>query len=181
MTEKSDESISLSLRLIKVKELADNGRFKEAEALLAPDGAPPENSIALHTLAAVVTKAGNYARALALWKTLQQRDPKNLKAREMITAIETWMSRPGWVRFPPAGAAATLVLLVGLGCCWAMRPPANAPATATVAAPAHPTTATTTSTPTTASKYTPSPAPAPTADTPPVRFQLPPPPAKPKK
>jgi hypothetical protein len=173
-----DEPISLSLHLIKVNELARQGRLREAEALLAPYGATPENSIALQTLAALATKAGNQARALALWKALQQRDPKNPEAREMIAAIETWMARPAWFRFLPAGAAAAVVLLIGV-VWWTTSQPAPHPlAPATTAVPTPAAGAPTSSAPTARPA---APVAAPPSDAPPVRFQLPSAPTKPKK
>lgn len=172
----TDESISLSLRLIKINELAGAGRLKEAEALLAPDGAPPENPVALHTLAAIVTKTGNYARALALWKMVLQRDAKNVEAREMVVAIETWMSRPAWFRFLPAGAAAAAVVIVAAVFWTISRPhpttpqPATSAPTPVVAAPAPSAPAARPTAPTT-----------PAGEPAPVRFQLPSAPSKPKR
>src|SRR4051812_34724356 len=114
MKDPADSSIALSLRLAKAGEFARAGRLKEAKSVLTPDGLPPENPLALHTLAALVTREGDYARALGLWRALLQRDPRNTEAQRMIAAIDVWTTRPAWYRFIPAAAGVTLLLTVSL-------------------------------------------------------------------
>lgn len=126
MKETSEGSIALSLRLIKAAELARQSRFKEAQSLLSPGNTPPEDPTTLHALAAIVTQAGDYPRALGLWQQLLQRDPKHREASEMIVAIETWTSRPAWFRFLPVGAGVAALLIAGIAW-WAFSRPSSPP------------------------------------------------------
>ena len=112
MKESSDGSIALSLRLVKANELARQDRIKEAKDLLAPDGQPPEDSVALETLAALVTREGDYIRALHLWQTLLRREPRHAEALRLIAALEVWMARPPWFQFLPLAAGAALLLVL---------------------------------------------------------------------
>ncbi len=182
MKDSPDGSIALSLRLIKVNEFARHGRLKEAKALLAPNGVPPENPIELETFAGLVTREGDYPRALRLWQTLLQRDPRHAEARRMIDALEVWMARPPWFQFLPVGAGAALLLLVVVAW-WTFsgkRPasPVNAPSPL-VAAPTtiRPTNGTT---PPLAPPTSAPAAAKPKEDPPAVKFQLAPTP-RPKK
>jgi hypothetical protein len=173
-----------------VRELAQQGRFKEAEALLAPQDAPPEDTTALHALAAVVTQAGDFSRALGLWRRLLQREPGHAEARDMIATIETWTSRPAWFRFLPLGAGAAAVLLVS-GVWWASTRSAPAPqapnpvAGSPLIQPAPVPTASPAGAPARAAR-TVAPAPLPAAaasksEPPPLKIQVLPPPPKTKK
>jgi Flp pilus assembly protein TadD len=107
------DSIGTSLNLAKALALARSGQIKAAQALLTASGDPPEDPIELHALAALVTSAGDFPRAVALWRQLLQREPRHAEARRMIAAIGLWEIRPPWYRFIPAGVATLgIVLLV---------------------------------------------------------------------
>jgi predicted Zn-dependent protease len=113
MPASSPDPIGASLKLAKALALARRGQLEAAQALLTESGGSPEDPIELHALAALVTSAGDFPRALALWRQLLQRDPRHAEALRMIDAIELWESRPPWYRFIPAGVAALgIVLLV---------------------------------------------------------------------
>jgi hypothetical protein len=110
---KSPEAPILScLRLLKVLNLSRRGKMRAAQSLLAAEETSPENLVELHALAALVTSDGDYPRALRLWRLLLERDPRHAEAKKMIASIELWVSRPPWVRYVPAGAAALLVAIV---------------------------------------------------------------------
>jgi len=117
-----------SLRLLKALNLAKRGKMRAAQALLAAEGSVPENLVELHALAALVTSEGDYPRALRLWQLLLDREPRHAEARRMIASIELWLSRPLWVRYIPAGAAALLVVIgVVIAALSADSPPQPAP------------------------------------------------------
>jgi cytochrome c-type biogenesis protein CcmH/NrfG len=108
-------SISTTLVLAKALALARRGQIKAAQELLSPSGGAPEEPAELHALAALVTRTGDFPRALTLWRQLLQRDPRHAEARRMIAAIELWEFRPPWYRFIPAGAACLgIALIVGV-------------------------------------------------------------------
>jgi negative regulator of sigma E activity len=109
-----ESSIATSLRLMKALSLARHGKMRAAQALLGNESALPEKPVELHALAALVTSEGDYSRALRLWRLLLQREPGHREARRMIASIELWLSRPPWVRYVPAGAAAVAVLVVAI-------------------------------------------------------------------
>jgi hypothetical protein len=106
------ESIGTSLNLAKALALARSGQMKAAQALLTVSGGPPDNSTELHALAALVTSAGDFPRALTLWRQLLQRESRHAEALRMIAAIELWQIRPPWYRFIPMGAAILGVVLL---------------------------------------------------------------------
>jgi hypothetical protein len=112
MPDSSPDSIGTSLKLAKALGLARRGQLEAAQALLTVSGGSPEDPIELHALAALVTSAGDFPRALALWRQLLQRDPRHAEARRMMDAIELWESRPPWYRFIPAGAATLGIVLI---------------------------------------------------------------------
>lgn len=132
-------AIPLALRLAQARELADSGRPDEAERLLAPSPAAlPDDPLALHALAVIVTRRGDYPRARRLWQHLARAQPGHPEAAAMLDAIDTWTTRPAWMRFTPplvlVAAPAALLLLVA----WlAFAPSRRAPALArpTPAAP----------------------------------------------
>lgn len=119
----SSASIGVSLNLAKALDLARRGRLQAAQMLLAE----PDGPIELHALAALATSAGDFPRALALWRQLLQQEPRHAEARRMIAAIELWESRPPWYRFIPTGAAAVGVALVAAAALFTFSPPAAAP------------------------------------------------------
>lgn len=180
-------AIPHTLRLFKAEELAGQGLFREAEALLANGGGqPPEDPVLLHALAVVVTRQGDYERARRLWRLLQSRQPGHREAEAMLTAIDTWEERPTWVRFAPAAAAALVVFVLAL-VLWPSGP-STAPTAATPTTPPGYATAPVTPTLVTGvtplAKVTPTPVPAaaqkpPQEEPPVVMFKLTP--AKPAK
>lgn len=103
-----------TLRLLKARELANQGRLREAEALLGGAENPSADPSLLHHLAVIVTRQGDYPRARRLWRQLEQVRPGDAEALRMIDAIETWQDRPVWVGYVPAGAACLLVALLAL-------------------------------------------------------------------
>lgn len=127
----STAPILTSLRLLKALDLARRGKIKAAQAVLENEGAPPENPVELHALAALVTREGDYLRALRLWRLLLEREPGHYEAKRMIASIELWISRPAWVRLVPAGAVALAVVIALVA--WALstssppRPARNVP------------------------------------------------------
>ena len=115
MTEHGTGSLEISLQLLQVQQLARRGRLREALAVLAPNGVPPEAPELLQAMAALATGAGDYRRALPLWRLLLERDPENNYARRMIAAIELWQARPPWMPwFWPAALTLGALALVGL-------------------------------------------------------------------
>lgn len=108
------ESISLSLRIAKAMALARAGRLRDAQKVVADERTIPDDMLALHALAALVTSEGDYLRALKLWELLLQRDPGHAEARRMIEAIEVWLIRPSWFRYLPAIGGVAAVLVAGL-------------------------------------------------------------------
>jgi hypothetical protein len=120
-------SIGTSLKLAKALDLARRGQTVAAQALLTASGGPPEDPVELHALAALVTGAGDFPRALVLWRQLLQREPGHMEARRMIAAIELWEFRPPWYRFIPAGVAALGVVLVVVVVMVALSSPTPAP------------------------------------------------------
>jgi hypothetical protein len=106
------DSIGTTLNLAKALALARSGQMKAAQAVLTTSGSPPEDPVELHALAALVTSAGDFPRALTLWRQLLQRDPRHAEARRMIAAIELWQMRPPWYRFIPVGVAILGVVLL---------------------------------------------------------------------
>jgi len=114
MPESTSTSIGTCFNLAKALALARSGQLKAAQELLTAAGDPPPDPIELHALAALVTRTGDFPRALALWRQLLQREPRHAEARRMIDAIELWKIRPPWYRFIPAGAAALGIALVAI-------------------------------------------------------------------
>jgi hypothetical protein len=112
MAESAEAPISTSLRLMKARQLAHQGKLRAAQAILAVTGTLPDNPVELHALAALVTSEGDYPRALRLWRLLLQREPSHAEARRMIASIELWLSRPPWIRYLPAGAAVLLLVIL---------------------------------------------------------------------
>lgn len=109
----SSATIPLALRLVQARTLADADRPDEAERILAPNAnALPDDPLAVHTLAVIVTKRGDYPRARRLWQHLARLQPGQPEAPEMIEAIDNWVARPAWVRFAPPVAAVLAVVLV---------------------------------------------------------------------
>jgi cytochrome c-type biogenesis protein CcmH/NrfG len=106
------DSVRTTLNLAKALALARSGQMKAAQALLTASGGSPEDPVELHALAALVTSAGDFPRALTLWRQLLQREPRHAEARRMIAAIELWQIRPPWYRFIPAVAASLGVVLL---------------------------------------------------------------------
>jgi hypothetical protein len=106
------DSIGTTLNLAKAIALARSGQMKAAQAVLTVSGSSPEDPVELHALAALVTSAGDFPRALTLWRQLLQRDPRHAEARRMIAAIELWQMRPPWYRFIPVGVAILGVVLL---------------------------------------------------------------------
>ena len=106
------DSIGTTLNLAKAFALARSGQMKAAQAVLTTSGGTPDDPIELHALAALVTSAGDFSRALTLWRQLLQREPRHAEARRMITAIERWQIRPSWYGFIPMGAATLGVVLL---------------------------------------------------------------------
>ncbi|HEU5081036.1 MAG TPA: hypothetical protein VFT72_17620 [Opitutaceae bacterium] len=112
MDNTSGESISVSLRMSKAMALARAGRLSEAQKVVADERTIPDDMLALHALAALVTSEGDYLRALKLWELVLQRDPAHAEAKRMIAAIELWIMRPSWYRYLPwLGAAAALLVI----------------------------------------------------------------------
>ncbi len=107
-------AIPLALRLLQARELAEAGRPDEAERHLAPDGASslPDEPLALHTLAVIVTRRGDYPRARRLWQQLARQEPGHPEAAAMLDALDDWDARPAWMRAAPALALAAVALLV---------------------------------------------------------------------
>jgi len=116
MSTPSTESLETALRLVQALHLARRGRLRDAQAAVAPEGAPPANPTELHALAALLTGQGDYLRALPLWRLLRERDAFNDEAARMIAAIELWQARPPWMKYviPAAGALLGVALLIGL-------------------------------------------------------------------
>ena len=107
------DSIGTTLNLAKALALARSGQMKAAQALLTASGGIPKDPTELHALAALVTSAGDFPRALTLWRQLLQQEPRHAEALRMIAAIERWQMRPPWYRFIPVGVATLgAVLLV---------------------------------------------------------------------
>ncbi len=125
----SAPALTATLRLTQALQLARQGKLSAAQQILCPTGAEPETAVELQALAALVTLAGDYPRALALWQRLQTQEPQHAEAARMIACIELWQSRPAWYRYIPwalGGLAAVLVLGLVL---WASStPPPKRPA-----------------------------------------------------
>ena len=107
-----ESSIATSLRLMKAMSLARQGKDREAQAMLTADGKLPESPAELHALAALVTREGDYSRALRLWQLLLKREPDHREAQRMIASIELWLSRPPWVPLVPIGGAVLLAMIL---------------------------------------------------------------------
>lgn len=138
----SSVAIAASLRLTKALSLAQDGQLAAAQRLLSPQGELPENNTELQALASLVTTAGDYERALALWRQLLHRQPQHAEARRMIAAIEVWLARPSWVAYVPWAcggvlAIGVLVLVLALS----SGSPAPKPAVTPVSRPVPTTTA----------------------------------------
>ena len=137
MPDLANQSVLSSLRLSKALSLARQGRVRDAEALLAPGDAAPDDTLSLQAVAALATSTGDYGRALHFWRTLLQRNPTHGEARRMIAAIELWLSRPAWLRYLPVGGAVVAAALFLAGIMWAFGDsPTPAAATRAVSAPA---------------------------------------------
>ena len=110
------EAIETTLRLNQALQLARRGRLREAESIVVPGGGAPRTPLELHALAALATGAGDYNRALPIWRQLAQAEPGHAEARRMIAAIELWQIRPSWYGFllPGAGVLGLIVLVVVL-------------------------------------------------------------------
>lgn len=106
--------LETTLRLLQAQQLVRRGRLREALAALAPGGTPPGDSTLLHALAAIITRAGDYRQALALWRLLLEREPGHAEAIRMVHVIELWQRRPSWMRwFWPIVATVGGVAVVG--------------------------------------------------------------------
>jgi len=112
MSESPEVPILSCLRLLKALSLSRRGKMRAAQALLAAEETSPQNLVELHMLAALVTKEGDYPRALRLWRLLLEREPRHPEAKRMIASIELWLSRPPWVRYVPMGAAVLLAVVI---------------------------------------------------------------------
>ena len=108
------ESIETTLRLNQALQLARRGKLREAEAVVVPGGGAPRTALEVQALAALATGAGDYNRALPLWRLLLQHDSGQAEARRMIAAIELWQARPSWYAFllPGAGVLGLILLVV---------------------------------------------------------------------
>jgi hypothetical protein len=130
MDNTSGEAISLSLRMSKAMALARAGRLQEAQKVVADERTIPDDLLALHALAALVTSEGDHLRALKLWEVILQRDPAHAEAKRMIAAIELWIMRPSWYRHLPWIGAVAALLIVAL-ILWIALPAGGARATPT--------------------------------------------------
>jgi len=128
------DAIARTLRLSRARDLADQGRWLEAEHELCPHGDLPDDELMLHACAVVVTRSGNQARALPMWRLLQQRSPGHAEAGAMIAAIELWLSRPWWHRYVPAAAGVLALLVMIPVCMLAFSSPKPSPSSRTPAA-----------------------------------------------
>ncbi len=110
------EPLETTLRLLQAQQLARRGRLREAMNVLAPAGTPPGESVLLQAMAALATGAGDYRKALPLWRLLLEREPGHAEARRMIYVIELWQARPAWMRWfwPAVGAVAGIGVVVAL-------------------------------------------------------------------
>lgn len=115
MAETVIESLETSLRLLQALALARRGRLREAMAVVAPGGVPPDDLLSLQAMAALATGAGDYRTALPLWQLILVREPDNREAARMIRAIELWQARPPWMQWIwgiVAGVVGVLLLVV---------------------------------------------------------------------
>lgn len=171
-----------TLRILRARELADKGRLREAEAGLAGADSSSADPALLHTLAVVVTRQGDYARARRLWRQLAQLRSGDPEIEGMIEAIEIWQERPAWIAYVPHVAAAALSLLLAL-LFWPradagrpeqarpafVEPIATVPVTPVATAPVQPVRNTLPSLPPPAVRPTPEPMPMVTFELPPAR------------
>jgi hypothetical protein len=127
-TPASSSSISASLQMARALALARKGKFQEAEATLVPDKNQSPEPVLLHAQAALVTSAGDYSRALQLWKSLLESEPRHAEAKRMIASIELWLSRPSWMRFVPLAGLLAGALILFLGLLWALSDSSPNPA-----------------------------------------------------
>ncbi len=111
------DAISTSLRLAKSLDLAKRGQLKAAQSVFGLGSQLPADPVELHALAALVTKEGDYTRALQLWRLLLTRVPSHSEARRMMDAIELWQMRPAWYGVIPwvAGAVGALIVTLIFG------------------------------------------------------------------
>ena len=116
MAEPSIEFLETTLRLQQALNLARRGRLREAMAVVAPGGVPPDDLLSLQAMAALLTSAGDYRTALPLWQLILMREPSHADAARMVRAIELWRARPQWMQWIwwIVGSVVGAVLLVVL-------------------------------------------------------------------
>lgn len=99
MAESSIELLDITLRLQQALNLARRGRLREAMAVVAPGGVPPDDLLSLQAMAALATFGGDYRTALPLWKLILVREPSHADAARMVRVIELWQARPQWMKW----------------------------------------------------------------------------------
>jgi predicted Zn-dependent protease len=65
------------IRLARATELAQSGRFLEAEAVLVQNGELPEDPRALDLLARIAARQGRFSEARRRWEAAMRKDPAN--------------------------------------------------------------------------------------------------------
>ena len=75
------------IRLARATELAQSGRFAEAEAILCPNGGLPGNAPELDLLARIKFHKGKPREARPLWEAALQKDPNNPGYQECLDRL----------------------------------------------------------------------------------------------
>jgi tetratricopeptide (TPR) repeat protein len=81
------------IRLARATELAQSGRFLEAEAVLVGNGDLQETPRALDLLARIAAQQRQYQRAEELWRKALSRAPETKEFREGLTALQKLRDR----------------------------------------------------------------------------------------
>ena len=75
------------IRLARATELAQSGRFLEADAVLAPSGELPHNASELDLLARIAARQGRFDEARRRWNAAIQIEPGNAIYRQCLERL----------------------------------------------------------------------------------------------
>ena len=104
------------LRLARATELAQSGRWLEAEALLT-NGRETESAKEMDLLARIAAATRRYERAGIWWAAAHQKDPTNGDYTKCIEALEEERKRQIWIQKGVMGTCLALTVILAVLIC----------------------------------------------------------------
>ena len=112
-TERSLGALGSALTYARSIDLANRGRFADAELLLGAAGKLPEDAASIELLANLQMRQGKLEMARGSWKRVLVLRPGYSRAiKMMIAAIDDWSARPPWAPLAIWGALAVAGLAI---------------------------------------------------------------------